>query len=157
MTCIWRKFYCKFVFLSLLLGTNASNDIYIYILYIYTYVYYIIDTTYPWGLYLICKCNHREWSIYKLDTNQMNVLQLFCFMMHKRIKGALSFCLAWKMILYCWSCVVEWCRWFSWWKALDSHDLDSHAISRNRFTILNRVIFLALGLSTNILLILLIS
>ena len=55
---------------------------------------YVIVITHPQGLYLICKCNARGWSIYKSDTNQMDLLQLLCFMVCEQIKSALSLCLA---------------------------------------------------------------
>ena len=45
----------------------------------------------------------------------------FCVMVLEQIKGALSLCLAWRMILYCWFCSAEQCGWFSWWKALGFH------------------------------------
>ena len=60
-------------------------------------------------------------SVYKSHTNWMDVLQLLCFMVCERIKGALSLCLAWRTILYCWSCTTEWCGWISWWKDLGFH------------------------------------
>ena len=47
----------------------------------------------------------RRWSIYKSDTNRMDVLQLLCFIVHERTKGALSLHLVWDIILYCWSCM----------------------------------------------------
>ena len=34
----------------------------------------------------ICKRDARGQSIYKSDTNQMDVLQLLCFMVHEQIK-----------------------------------------------------------------------
>ena len=43
-------------------------------------------------MYLICKRDARGQSVYKSHTNRMDVLQLFCFMVHERIKGALSPC-----------------------------------------------------------------
>ena len=91
------------------------------------------------------KCDTWGYGVYKSDTNWMDVLQLFCFMVCKWIKGFLSLCLAWRTILYCWSCAVEWCRWFSRWKALGFLPL-----SRNKFTMPTHVIFLAFRLSTNI-------
>ena len=86
---------------------------------------YVIVITHPWGLYLSFKRDGRVRSpsaeLYKSDTNQMDVLQLLCFMVHEQIKDALSLCLAWRMILYCWSRAAELCGWFSWWKALGFH------------------------------------
>ena len=48
----------------------------------------------------------EEWSIYKLDTNQVDVLQLLCFIVCEQIKCALSLCLENDYILQvlCWNC-----------------------------------------------------
>ena len=43
---------------------------------------------------LICKHDAQGRSVYKSDTNRMDVLQLLCFMVHEQIKGALRLCLA---------------------------------------------------------------
>ena len=63
------------------------------------------------------------------------MLQLLCFTAREWITGTLSLCLAWRMVLYCWFCAVEWCRWFSWWKALGFHAVKperiNHADSHN--------------------------
>ena len=63
--------------------------------------------THPWGLYLISKCDTSGWSIYKSETKWMDMLQLLCFMVLEWIKGTPSLCLAWRMILYCWSCATD--------------------------------------------------
>ena len=90
----------------------------------------VIVITHPWGLYLIFKCDTLRWSIYKSRTNCMDVLQLLCCIVCEQIKGTLSLCLAWRMILNCWSCAEQWCRWFSWWKALDFHVIKPERICR---------------------------
>ena len=46
------------------------------------------------SLYMICNRNARGQSVYKSDTNRMDVLQLLGFMVRQQIKGALSLCLA---------------------------------------------------------------
>ena len=95
--------------------------------YYYHYCWWIVQvrvTTHLQALHLICKCDAWGRSIYKSDTNQMEVSQLHCFMVHEWIKSTLSLCLAWRTILYCWSCAEEWCGVFSWWKALGFHVID---------------------------------
>ena len=114
----------------------------------------VIVITHPWGLCLICKHNTWGQSVYKSDTKGMDVIQLLCFMVRERIKGDLSLCLAWRTILYCWSCPWEWCRIFSWWKTLI--EFPCHW-SRVRITMPSLLTFLAFGFSTNILLMLLTS
>ena len=42
-------------------------------------------------MYLICKCDAQGRIVYKSDANRMDVLQLLCFMVSERIKGAFSF------------------------------------------------------------------
>ena len=83
--------------------------------------------------------------IYKSDTNWMYILRLLCFMVCEQIKGALSLRLAWRMILYCYTCVVEWCGWFSWWKALGFH-----TVMPEQICYANSHNFLTFGLITNI-------
>ena len=105
-------------------------------------------------MYLICKCSALRNNVYKSDANWMDVLQLLCFIVHKWIKGALSLCLAWWMILYCQYCVwnnanglVNWKPWVS------------ILLSQNQFTMWTHTSFLAhaFGLSSNVPLMLLIS
>ena len=86
-------------------------------------------------MYLICKRDTQGQSVYKWDTNWMDVLQLLCFMVCEWIKGTLSLCVAWRMILYFWSCAAEWWGVFSWWKTLGFHAINPvqiyHADSLN--------------------------
>ena len=115
-------------------------------------MWYVIVVTNPLSLYLICKRNVQGQSIYKSDTNRMDMFQLLCFMVCEQIKGTLSLCMAWRTILYCWSCAVEWCEWFSWWKGLSFL-----AIKLNGFTMPTCVTFLVFRLSVNVRLMLLIN
>ena len=122
--------YCQFPIWHprFLLNKHATNEC---TCYIFVQGCYIIVITHPWDFHMICKCDAPEYSglrVYKSDTNQTDVLQLLCFMVCKQVKGTLSLCQAWRMILYCWSCATKWCRQFSWWKALGFH-----TISQNRF------------------------
>ena len=94
----------------------------------------------PWGLYLICTRHTRGWSIYKSDTNLMDVLQLLCFMVCEWIKGALSLYLAWRT-----------------GGLADGKPWVFMPLSWNRFTMPTRVTNLAFGISTNIPLVLLTS
>ena len=51
-------------------------------------VVHVIIITHPRGLYPICKHDAQGWSIYKSDTNWMDVLQLLCFMVNERPESA---------------------------------------------------------------------
>ena len=42
------------------------------------FITYVIVIKHPWALYLLCKRDARGWSVNKLHTNWMDVLQLLC-------------------------------------------------------------------------------
>ena len=86
---------------------------------------YIIVIMHPWDLYLICKCDAWGCSLWA-ECLQIRYIPNGCFTTAFFYSAWVNqrypwLCLAWRTILYCWSCATERCGWFSWWTALDIH------------------------------------
>ena len=80
---------------------------------------YVLVKTNPWCLYMMVPMGSAQgWSVYKLDANQMDTLQLPCFILHGWIKSTLSMTVLQRRIIlhFC----LEWQLWCSWWKAIIS-------------------------------------
>ena len=67
-------------------------------------------STHTLGLYLIYKCDAQGQSIYKSDTNWMDVLQLFCLWCVSGLKVPLC-CWHKEEQLYTTGPMPEWCKW----------------------------------------------
>ena len=104
----------------------------------------VIVITHTLGLYLIYKCDAQGQSIYKSDTNWMDVLQLLCLWCVSGSKVPLC-CWHKGEQLYITGPMPEWCKWCCWRKHLVSLTLN-----QNRFIMLIQVTLLVFQLSINI-------
>ena len=108
-------------------------------------MYIHIHNSYNTSMRLVSEFYCDSWgqSVYKLNTNQMNVLKLLCFMVGGS-KAPLACSWHKKEWFYTVGPVLEWCKWCTWWKTLGSMLLSQKGLW---FAMLTCVTFLVVQLS----------